>query len=106
MLIGGGGEKRTLRYAARHADIWHGFGDARDARAQERRPRRVVPHGGPRPGRDRAVGRGRRLPRASSRPALVEVGTTFFTVGLSGPKYDVSRLTDWIAFRNDHNKAL
>jgi nucleoside-diphosphate-sugar epimerase len=37
--------------------------------------------------------------------ALIEAGTTFFTVGLSGPRYDVSRLTDWIAFRNEHNKA-
>ena len=27
ILVGGGGEKKTLRSVARYADAWHGFGD-------------------------------------------------------------------------------
>jgi probable F420-dependent oxidoreductase len=105
VLVGGGGEKRTLRYTARHADIWHGFGDA--ARLEHKNG--VLDEWCRTEGRD--PGEIERSAGVSgspdeSGPALIEAGTTFYTVGLSGPRYDVAKVTDWVAFRDDHNKTL
>ncbi len=50
MLIGGGGVRKTLRLVARHADIWHSFGDADEVR----RKTAVLDEWCEREGRDRS----------------------------------------------------
>ena len=76
---------------AQHADIWHGFGDARDDRAQARTCSTSGAPSRPRPGRDRALDAG--VPRGPGREVgtgAVDVGTRLFTVGIGGPHYDLS----------------
>lgn len=102
VLIGGGGERKTLRLVAEHADIWHGFGDvevtAHKVAVLDRHCADV--------GRDpteitRSVGV-RGAPKDSG-PQLLDLGITTFTVGVGGPDYDLSTLREWIAWRDAHN---
>ena len=92
MLIGGGGEKKTLRLVAKHADIWHSFGDLTTSSASARYspgiarrsaaiPREIV----------KSVGTPRRGDPADTGPPLVEAGASLFTVGVGGPDYDLTR---------------
>jgi probable F420-dependent oxidoreductase len=100
VLIGGGGERKTLRLVARHADIWHSFSDldnftrksevlARHCKELGRDPAEIqrsvaAPMGDP----------------AKVGPPLVEAGATLFTVGESGPDYSLDRLRRWLAWRD------
>lgn len=106
VLIGGGGEKKTLRYTARHADIWHSFGDLETftrkaailddwCRTEGRDPSEV----------ERSVGvPGDQRPEEAGVPYL-EAGVTLFTIGLGGPTYDVEQLTPWLAWRDTVNAS-
>ena len=103
VLIGGGGERKTLRYAARHADIWHGYGDP----SVVARKVEVLDEWCAREGREpaqieRSVG-------VSGSPGQVadtlhDLGVTLFTVGLGGPRYDLARLRDWLSWRDERNR--
>lgn len=102
VLIGGGGEKKTLRLVAKHADIWHGFGDPEVA---ERKVAVLDRHCAD-VGRDpteieRSVGV-QDAPEATGQK-LLDLGITTFTVSSSGPDYDLSLLRRWIAWRDAQN---
>lgn len=102
ILIGGGGEKVTLRIVAEHADIWHSFGDL----PVFTRKSRILNEHCAAVGRDpsdiqRSVGIGRH--KISDADALREAGVTEFTIGISGPDYDLSAIEDWLAWRDNVN---
>ena len=109
VLIGGGGERKTLRIVAEQADIWHGFGAPETIAHKHavldewcatvgRDPGEIERSAGvsPKPGRhpedvaDYAAGA----------EALYDVGTRLFTVGLSGPDYDLGPVRDLVAWRD------
>ena len=102
ILIGGGGEKKTLRYTARHADIWHSFADLETLQrksavlnewcaAENRDPATI----------ERSVAVGEAPEQIGD--ALIAAGATLFTVGLSGPDYDMGLVREWVAFRDTKN---
>jgi probable F420-dependent oxidoreductase len=103
VLIGGGGEKKTLRMVARHADIWHSFADAETL---ERKVRILHQHCAD-VGRDPSeieisTGvRGSHGPKpAEVGSRLREIGASLFTVSAGGPEPDLSGLREWIAWRD------
>ena len=104
ILIGGGGEKVTLRITAEHADIWHGFGSAETfahkngvldewCRKIDRDPGEI----------DRSVGANPKKPETGA--AYLEAGADEITLGLNGPDYDMSTVPDWLAWRDEVNSS-
>lgn len=108
LMIGGGGEKKTLRMVAEHADLWHTFTNG----AELDHKLRVLQKHCADVGRDFAEievsagagGRGRdgREPEAPEveGEALVQQGVTLITVGVGGPDYDLDRVAKYVAWRD------
>ncbi|MFC7405565.1 LLM class F420-dependent oxidoreductase [Georgenia alba] len=99
ILIGGGGERKTLRYTAEHADIWHGFADVETLEHKCAVLDRHCADVGRDPTEiERSVGVGRRPEEIGDQ--LVAAGATLFTVPVGGPDYDLDLLRRWIAWRD------
>lgn len=99
VLIGGGGEKKTLRYTARHANIWHSFGDLETfvrksailddwCGVEGTDPAAIERSIGIEPGNfDQA-------------DAFADAGVGLFTIGVNGPAYDFGPARELIAWRD------
>jgi probable F420-dependent oxidoreductase len=108
VLIAGGGERRTLRIAAEHADIWHAFMSFEEMA----RKTKVLDEHCAAIGRDpaeieRATGVDHRLGEGPAEigPVLLEHGITTVTVAADGRTgFDTGPLRDWLAWRDEINR--
>ncbi len=104
ILIGGGGERKTLRYTARHADIWHSFGDVEVLRRKSAILDEWCATEGRDPGEiERSIAV--QEPPGKVADDLVEAGASLFTVGMGGPRYDLGLLKEWVAWRDEQNAS-
>ena len=104
ILIGGGGEKVTLRLVAEHANIWHGFGDV-DTIA---RKSGILDDWCAKVGRNPAeIERSTGISDLTLNTAEQHVanGITHFTMGVSGPDYDLGPLKELLQWRDQANAA-
>jgi len=99
VLIGGQGEQKTLKLVAKHADIWHSFVTPE---VMKRKLEVLAAH-------CEAVGRDmgeieisneQRVKDFGLLDELLELGTTLFTVGISGPDWDLSLVKEFVAWRD------
>ncbi|MGI9253286.1 MAG: LLM class F420-dependent oxidoreductase, partial [Thermomicrobiales bacterium] len=100
LLIGGSGEKVTLRLVAEHADMWNSFGDPDEIA----RLSGILDDWCGKLGRNPAEIERSVLLRGPEQVALadqyVEKGITHLIVGATGPEWDLSLLQDLVNWRD------
>jgi probable F420-dependent oxidoreductase len=102
VLIGGGGEQKTLRIVARHADIWHSFSDTATLEHKLGVLASRCADVGRDPGEIETSTelRSRTVAQADE---VFDLGATLFTLGMSGPDYDLAPVREWLAWRDAKN---
>ncbi len=100
VMIGGGGEKVTLRIVAEHADIWHGFGPL----DRFRQKAGVLDEWCAKVGRDPAtIERSVTAKDPGEAERFLEAGATFLVYSDQGPSYDLGPLRELVAWRDEKN---
>ncbi|WOQ70099.1 LLM class F420-dependent oxidoreductase [Microbacterium limosum] len=104
VLIGGAGEKKTLRIVARHADYWHSFVGPDDL------PRKIsiIEDWAARDGGDASrLVVSNEIARRSDEEvdALYDSGVRLFTLALRGPDFDWASVERWLRWRDERNAA-
>jgi probable F420-dependent oxidoreductase len=103
-LIGGSGEKVTLRLVAEHAQMWHSFGD----RAAYERKSAILAEHCAAVGRDpneieRVWGAGEMTPELADDLADAGVDEIELGVGGNGSGYDLARVRELVRWRDNRN---
>jgi len=97
VLIGGGGEKKTLKLVARHADIWHSFSDVETL---QRKLGILAGHCAD-IGRDPSdIEISTAANDVEGAKALRDAGAELITYGVGGPDYDLKPLEELLAWRD------
>lgn len=102
ILIGGGGERRTIPAAARYADIWHSF----EPLAEFRRKNDLLKRLATAAGRDEArIERAMAWTDAATADEFAGAGVTLFTTEIhpTSDGYDFSELETMLAWRGRRN---
>lgn len=102
ILVGGSGERKTLRLAAEHADIWHSFMPPESLAHKLD----VLQQHAADLGRDVAeieISNELRGRDESVAQALHDGGVRLFTLGITGPDLDFDAVARWIRWRDARN---
>ncbi|ROZ84359.1 LLM class F420-dependent oxidoreductase [Gordonia sp. OPL2] len=106
VLIGGGGEKKTLRHVAEFANIWHYFVDVPTyERKSEILDRHCADVGRDPSAIEHSAGLNSTDPDDALKKAdeLVAAGISLITIGAGGPDYDLTVLEALCKWRDAHN---
>jgi probable F420-dependent oxidoreductase len=105
ILIGGGGEKVTLRITAQHADVWHGFGNVDTVRHKCA----VLDQWCERVGRDpKEIERSVTVnfPQVADPEPFVAIGATHFIYSASATnKFDLAPARELVEWRDRKNQG-